>query len=235
MEAKTVLITGASGGLGKRFANALKDKGYNLALHYFENPLEEQSGNAKSYYADISAETDVKSMVSKIISDFGSVDILINNAGISMDAVSWKMPIETWNKVLAVNLTGTFLCIKHTLPFMREKNFGRIINISSVVAETGVSGTVAYSASKSGIFGLTKTVAREVANKNITVNTIALGYFNEGMISQVPENLKSKIISTIPKNELGDTLDIINCINYLIDDNSRYITGQVININGGLY
>ncbi|MGH2574986.1 MAG: SDR family oxidoreductase, partial [Ignavibacteria bacterium] len=149
--------------------------------------------------------------------------------------VSWKLGLDEWNRVLAVNLTGPFLCIKHSLPLMRKNNWGRIINISSVVAQTGVPGTSAYSASKAGIFGLTKSISKEVANKNITVNTIALGYFNEGMIAQVPEELKMQIKSAIPKSDFGDPIDIVNCIHFLIEDTSSYVTGQTININGGLY
>lgn len=244
MPDKNILLIGASGGLGRRFASELAKSGYNLMLHYhdhkeniqlLEEKLKGTGVNYKSYRADISMEDEVKSLVDAAGKDFGGIDILINNAGISIDGVSWKLDVETWNKVIGVNLTGAFLCIKHVLPLMRSRNWGRIINISSVVPQAGVAGTAAYSASKAGIFGLTKSISKEVANKNITINTIALGYFNEGMISQVPEELKKQIKSSIPKNEFGDPIDIVNCIRFLIDENSSYITGQTININGGLY
>ena len=245
MQSRNLLLVGASGGLGKCFATELaKNAQYNLALHYhnhgeniqkLEESLKQTGIKYKSYQADISKEQEVKSLIDSAEKDFGSIDILINNAGISIDSVSWKMSSEIWEEVIGVNLTGAFFCIKHVLPQMRKQNWGRIINISSVVPQVGVAGTAAYSASKAGIFGLTRSIAKEIANKNITINTIALGYFSEGMISQVPEELKKQIKNSIPKNEFGDPLDIVNCIRFLIDDNSSYITGQTININGGLY
>lgn len=240
---KNILLIGASGGLGRRFAVELANSGYNLGLHYhfgLENlnkireNLEKTGINFKFYGADISEENEVKGMIDKFTHDIGDVNILINNAGISLDGVSWKLEIDTWKKVLDVNLTGPFLCIKHVLPSMRSNNWGRIINISSVVAQTGVPGTSAYSASKSGLFGLTKSISKEIANKDITINTIALGYFNEGMIAQVPDELQTILKNNIPKHEFGDPKDITNCIKYLIDETSKYITGQIININGGL-
>lgn len=244
MSGKNILLVGASGGLGKQFAYELAKSGNNIALHYYkhednihklEEKLKEIGAKFRSYQSDVRKEDEVKSLMENAVKDFGNIDVLVNNAGISIDGLSWKLQTETWNEVIAVNLTGTFLCIKHILPHMRERNRGRIINISSVVPQLGVAGTAAYSASKAGIFGLTKSISKEVANKNITINTIALGYFKEGMISQVPDELREKIKNSIPKNDFGDPLDIVNCIRFLMDDNSGYITGQVININGGLY
>ena len=244
MQGKTILLVGASGGLGRRFSTELAKSGYNLALHYhdhkenisaLENSLRVNGCKYESYAADIRYEQEVKNLVEKVVKDFGTIDILINNAGITIDGVSWKMEIDTWDKVIGVNLTGPFLCIKHVLPLMRTLNWGRIINISSVVPQIGVAGTAAYSASKAGISRLTKSIAKELVNKNITVNTIALGYFREGMISQIREDIREQIRNSIPMNEFGDPMDIVNCIRFLIDENSGYITGQTININGGLY
>jgi len=241
---KTILLIGASGGLGRRFSTELGKSGYRLALHYHTHKeniqsIEKELNHAKvtfrTYQADIQDENQISTLVKRANNDFGGIDVLINNAGISKDAMSWKLSLETWNEVLAVNLTGPFLCIKHVLPIMRDRNWGRIINISSVVPQIGVPGTAAYSASKAGISGLTKTIAKEVVNKNITVNTISLGYFREGMISQIPEDIRNKIRDSIPSKEFGDPLDIVNCIKFLINENSGYITGQTININGGLY
>jgi 3-oxoacyl-[acyl-carrier protein] reductase len=241
---RTILLIGASGGLGRRFAAEFGKSGYNLALHYHEHKegtdsiereLKSSNVTLRAYQADIQDESQVASLVKRVNENFGGIDILINNAGITKDAVSWKLRLDIWNEVLGVNLTGPFLCIKHVLPIMREKNWGRIINISSVVPQIGVAGTAAYSASKAGVSGLTKTIAKEVVNKNITVNTIALGYFREGMISQIPEDIRNMIRDSIPKKEFGDPMDIVNCIRFLIDENSSYITGQTININGGLY
>ena len=244
MPSKNVLLIGASGGLGKHFTSGLAKAGYNLALHY--NDREEELKNTvsqlddlkikyKLYKADITSEEDVKAMVAQAETDFGSVDILINNAGISLDGVSWKLNLAAWNKVLAVNLTGPFLCIKHVLPGMKKNNFGRIINMSSVVSQVGVPGTAAYAVSKSGLSGLTKTVSKEVSKSNITVNTISLGYFKAGMLFQISEDLREQIKTTIPKKDFGNPEEIISCILYLCGENSEYITGQTININGGLY
>ena len=174
-------------------------------------------------------------MMGGVISKMGKIDILINAAGVSKSAVSWKTPLDDWNETIAINLTGPFLCIKHVIPFMRENNYGRIINISSVVAQSGFPGTVAYSASKAGLIGMVKTIAKEVASKNVTVNNIALGYFNKGMINQIPENLQEDIKETIPKKEFGKINELTNCLAYLSSENSEYLTGQTINLNGGMY
>lgn len=241
---KNILLIGASGGLGKHFANSFAAEGLNLALVYKEHHKEADSLvedvqkhniKAKAYKADITSETDIEKLVSNTVNDFGSIDVLINNAGLSLNAISWKMDIESWNKVIAVNLTGPFLCIKHVIPVMKKNGWGRIINISSVVAQIGVPGTVAYSVSKAGLEGLTKTVSKEMAKLNITINNISLGYFNAGFLYQIPEDLRNQIKDTIPKKEFGNPQEIVECMKFLISRNSSYITGQTININGGLY
>src|SRR5205085_4035033 len=183
---KNILLIGSSGGLGKHFTLGLSKAGFNMALHYNdkEDELKTVTGQLKdtgikynTYKADITSEHDVIEMVKKVENDFGSIDVLINNAGISLDGVSWKLELDAWNKVLAVNLTGPFLCIKHVLPGMKKNNWGRIINMSSVVSQDGVPGTAAYAVSKSGLSGLIKTVSKEVSKNNITVNSSSLGYF----------------------------------------------------------
>ena len=235
---------GSSGGLGKHFASGLAEQGHNLALHYNENSkaaetllndLKKYNVKAASFKADISSESDVSKMVSDVISEFGSIDVLINNAGLSINSVSWKMDLESWNKVIAANLTGPFLCIKHVLPHMRKSGWGRVINISSVVGLMGIPGTIAYASSKAGLEGLCKTVSKEVAKQDITINNIALGYFEAGLLYQIPEDLRNQIRESIPKKTFGDPMEIIRCMLYLIGENSSYITGQTININGGLY
>jgi 3-oxoacyl-[acyl-carrier protein] reductase len=241
---KNVLLIGASGGLGKHFTLGLAKAGYNMALHYFSHPQninELESGlhdlniKFKPYNADISNENEVSNLIRNVNSDFGSIDVLINNAGISIDGVTWKLDIDSWNKVMNVNLTGPFLCSKHVLPLMKAQNWGRIINISSVVPQIGIPGTVAYSVSKSGLTGLTKTIAKEVVKNNITANQISLGYFNAGMLYRIKEEIRNQIKESIPKKEFGNPDEIINCILFLLSDNASYITGQNININGGLY
>lgn len=239
---QTILLTGASGGLGHHIATALAKAGYNLALHYNEgktkietllDELKEFKTQCKSYKADITSEQQVEAMMKNVYEDFRTIDVLINNAGVSINGISWNMDLAQWNQTLAVNLTGPFLCIKHILPIMRKNNFGRIINISSVVAQIGVAGTVAYSASKAGLTGLTKAISKEVVKNNITINTLSLGYYDAGILYQIPEELRQKIKESIPKNEFGNPDEIVKAIFYLCDAN--YITGQIININGGLY
>ncbi len=244
MIGKNVLLIGASGGLGRHFALGLANAGYNLILHY--NKSEEKTKNLTDelknfpikfteHKADISNEEEIESMVKKTADELGSIDVLINNAGISIDGMSWKLGLDAWNKVISVNLTGPFICIKHVLPIMRKNKWGRIINITSVVPQIGVPGTIAYSASKAGLNGITKSVSREVINYNITINQIALGYFNAGMLFQIPEETREQIKATIPKKEFGNPEEIVRCILYLCGDKANYITGQTININGCLF
>jgi 3-oxoacyl-[acyl-carrier protein] reductase len=241
---RNILLVGASGGLGKHFATGMAEQGYNLAIHYKENSsaaekltdeLTKYGIQASSFKADITNENDVSKMISEVLNKFGTIDILINNAGLSINSLTWKMDVDSWNKVLGVNLTGPFLCIKHALPNMRKSGWGRIVNISSVVGLMGVPGTVAYGVSKAGLEGLCKTVAKETAKQDITINNIALGYFEAGLLYQIPEDIRNQIKETIPKKEFGDPKEIIKCMLYLIGDNSSYITGQTISINGGLY
>jgi NAD(P)-dependent dehydrogenase (short-subunit alcohol dehydrogenase family) len=174
-------------------------------------------------------------MVELILSKFGKVDVLINNSGISRNAVTWKTTDADWEETLLVNLTAPFKLCRAFIPAMRKQNGGSIINITSVVAQTGVVGTAAYAASKAGLIGLTKTMAKELAPNNIGVNALSLGYFEKGMISNVPEDLKNEIVAQIPMKKLGSVQTICKTISWLIDDETSYVTGQVINLNGGLH
>lgn len=249
MSFKNVLLTGASGGLGKYISLHLAQSGFNLALQYnnSQNKMDECINELKNstalksgtkiitYKADITDELSVKDLTGKIKEELGSIDILINNAGLSINAVSWKLNLDDWNKVLNVNLTGPFLCTKHVLPLMKENKYGRIIYISSVVSQIGVAGTAAYSASKAGLIGLCKTVSKEIIRNNITANVISLGYFDAGLLYQIPEEIRNQIKESIPVKEFGNPADVSECIKYLCSDNSRYITGQTINLNGGLF
>lgn len=246
---KNVLLTGASGGLGKYISQHLAQSGFNLALQYNKNPekleqsIHEMKNNGslkpgaviKSYRSDITDETSVKQLTEKVKEELGSIDILINNAGLSINAVSWKLKLEDWNNVLNVNLTGPFLCTKYVLPYMKENKFGRIIYISSVVPQIGVAGTAAYSASKAGLYGLCKTVSKEIIRNNITANLISLGYFDAGLLYQIPEEIRIQIKESIPLKEFGNPAEVSECVKYLCSENSRYITGQTLNLNGGLF
>ncbi|MCC7158255.1 MAG: SDR family oxidoreductase [Ignavibacteria bacterium] len=244
MSNKNVLIIGASGGLGEYITKELAAAGYNLALHYnngfkkleavFES-IKEQDIKHKIYKADITSENEITEMIRKIKEDFGTIDILINNAGISINGMSWKLSADDWNKVIAVNLTGPFLCTKHVLPVMKENKFGRIIFMSSVVPQIGVIGTSAYAATKAGLGGLSKTISKEVIKNNITSNLISLGYFDAGLLYQIPEDIRGHIKETIPLKEFGNPLDVVECIKFICSRNSGYLTGQTINLNGGLF
>lgn len=235
MAKKTILIIGSSGGLGSSIATSFDETKYNIALHYYSNPFPIQSKSYKAYQADITVESEVESLVAKVISDFGSIDIVLNNAGITISEMSWKTNLSNWDKTIAINLTGPFLVTKHVLPHMRANNFGRIIYMSSIVAQTGYVGASAYAASKSGLFGLAKTISKEVANKGITVNAVALGYFNAGMIDDVPKEMQEQLKEAIPVSALGKPQELAELVKYIISENASYLTGQTINLNGGLY
>ncbi len=244
---RTVLLTGASGGLGKYYAEALAKEGYSLALQYntgkekigeLLKSLESFKVRVKAYRADITSEQQACSLVADALKDFGSIDILINNAGISIDGTVRNLTLKQWNDTLAVNLTAPFLLAREVLPLMKKNNFGRIINISSVVAKTGVPGTAAYAASKAGLEGFTKATAKEAAKNNITVNTLCLGYFNTGttgMLHRIPADLREKIQHSIPKDEFGNPSEAARCIIYLCSEQASYMTGQTLHLNGGLY
>ncbi len=237
MTPRNILLIGSSGGLGTGLSRHLSKQGHQLALHYFKHKpvLDPTTKNMRTYTADITKEDQIAAMIKQIQGDFGSIDVVINNAGVSKSAMSWKMSLDDWNETLAVNLTGPFLVSKYVLPKMREKKSGRIINISSVVAQTGFAGTAAYAASKAGLQGLVRSIAKEVAGTGITVNSIALGYFDQGMIHQVPENLVTDLVHQIPVGKLGSIDELGGLVDYLISDSSSYLTGQTIQLNGGLY
>ncbi|HNQ12037.1 MAG TPA: SDR family NAD(P)-dependent oxidoreductase [Bacteroidia bacterium] len=235
---KVALITGSSGGLGTALAQGLAKAGYSLALFYLQNEpsptlLTDQS--ISLHKVDLRDEDQIQKGINDAIQQHGKIDVLINNAGVNYNAISWKIDLQRWNDTLAVNLTAPLLCSKYVIPIMKQNQFGRIINISSIVASTGVAGASAYAASKSGLWGLTKSLALETAKTNITVNQISPGYFNTGMISELNSEQTNEIINKIPKKILGDPLNIINCLLYLLQEQSNYITGQNIHINGGLY
>ncbi|MDR3258014.1 MAG: SDR family oxidoreductase [Fusobacteriaceae bacterium] len=246
-EGKVVLITGATGGLGSAIARTLAEEGASIAINYINvgdletmaKELEKEmtvkfGGKHKAYAADVTKEEEVSSMIENIVKDFGRLDVLVNNAGISINYTSWKYPAEEWQKVIAINLNGAFYCTKHALIPMREQQYGRIISISSVVGITGARGTVAYGATKAALIGMTKTIAREVAQKGITANCLAPGYINAGIMNNVPDKFRDEdVIPSIPMGHLGDTDDIAKAIAFLGSDDAKFITGQVLCVDGG--
>ena len=236
MDKKVILITGASGGIGRELALFFNKEQHHLILHSFHNDVNIQSSeNCTFLKADLSKPYEIDQMVDAILAKYGKIDVLINNSGISRNSVTWKTNDEDWDETIRVNLTAPFKLCRAFIPAMRKQNSGSIINITSVVAQTGVVGTAAYAASKAGLIGLTKTMAKELAPNNINVNALSLGYFECGMISDVPDDLKNEIVNNIPMKRLGSVETICKTVAWLIDKDSVYVTGQVINLNGGLY
>ena len=235
MEQKVILITGATGGLGTAMVKHFEQQNVRLALHTFQQDPFEVACEHAWFKADLRDARQIETLCASVIANFGRIDVLINNAGISRNGMSWKLSQADFDEVIAVNLTAPFGMIKGCLPTMRIQNSGRIISISSVVAQTGMPGTVAYAASKAGLLGITKTVAKETATSGITVNALALGYFDQGMISDLTEEQQQAIIQLIPQQKLGSTEAIMGTLDWIISDNSSYVTGQTISINGGLH
>lgn len=243
LKGKTVLVTGASRGIGRSIALAFAKEGANLVINYTSNQaaaeavVEEIQGfnvKALAVQADISKEEDVSSLMEEIKDNFGGVDILVNNAGVTKDNLFVRMKEEDWDRVIDVNLKGTFLCSKAVVRQMIRQKYGRIINMSSVVGVLGNPGQANYCASKAGVIGFTKALAREVATKNITVNAIAPGFIETDMTDVLPENIKEALIDSIPMKKYGKPEDISNLVVFLSSDKASYITGQVIHVDGGM-
>ncbi len=235
MEEKVILLTGASGGLGSELAKLLA-KNNKLILQYNSRQIDlPESDKVLHVKADLTEPEQLSSIVSKGLERFGRIDVLINNAGVSESGVSWKTSAESWRRTMQVNLDAPFYLSQTVIPLMRAQKFGRIINISSVVAVTGVVGTSAYAASKAGLLGLTKTLAKELSGFGITAHAIALGYFDRGMISDVPENQLNELKEQVPLKRLGSPKEIFKTIEWLMTEEGGYMSGQTVHLNGGLY
>jgi 3-oxoacyl-[acyl-carrier protein] reductase len=238
-------VTGSSRSIGKGIAIAFAKEGAKTVINYRsqEEAAKETANEIVEKYhseveivkADVTEEKEVVEMIKKTKEHFGKVDILVNNAGVHRDHVIWKMDRNIWDEVMSTNLTGAFLCTKHVVPVMREQSWGRIINISSVVGQIGIFGASNYATSKSGLFGFTKAVAMEVADRNITVNCIALGYIEAGMNLRLPEEMRQRVLRAIPMKRFGKIEEVTGPIVFLCTDEASYITGQIIHINGGYY
>ena len=242
---KVCIVTGSSRGIGRGIATAFAKEGAKIVINYRsqEDVAKETAGEIDEKYgteieivrADVSKEEEVVEMVERTRKRFGTVDVLVNNAGVHKDSVVWKMDVNVWEEVMSTNLTGTFLCTKHVVPIMRERNWGRIVNVSSVVGQIGLFGASNYAASKSGLFGFTKSVAREVANRNITVNCVAFGYIETGMNLRLAEETRQKVLQDISMKRFGKDEEVSGPIVFLCTNEAAYITGQIIHINGGYY
>ena len=242
---KNALITGASRGIGAAIAYKLAQAGANVVINYNQNqqPASELTNKIKSdfnitpllFKANISNLQEVKQMKEFIHSNLGKIDILINNTGINKDKLLRNLTDEEWLDVINVNLNGVFYVTREFIGDMIEKRYGRIINISSIVALSGSAGQTNYCASKAGIIGFSKALAREYAKRNITVNVVAPGYIETDMTNKLPEKIKESIINSIPLGRTGKPEDVANLVAFLASDLASYITGEVINISGGLY
>jgi len=239
---RVVVVTGSARGIGRVIALEFAKEKANVVVNDVIDgtPIVEEitktGGKAIFVKANISQEEETEQLVEETVEKFGRIDILINNAGITRDALIHKMSEEDWNNVIDVNLKGTFNCSKAAAKFMMEQKYGRIISISSVVGQAGNVGQTNYAASKAGIIGLTKALALELARYgDITANVVAPGYVNTEMTRKVPEKILQRVIERIPFHRLAEPEEIAHLVVFLASDKARYITGQVVAINGGLY
>ncbi|AVQ36398.1 3-oxoacyl-[acyl-carrier-protein] reductase [Staphylococcus kloosii] len=241
---KSALVTGASRGIGRSIALQLAEEGYNVAVNYAgskekaEAVVEEiKAKNVESFaiQANVADGNEVKAMIKEVVNQFGSVDVLVNNAGITRDNLLMRMKESEWDDVIDTNLKGVFNCIQKVTPQMLRQKSGSIINLSSVVGAVGNPGQANYVATKAGVIGLTKSSARELASRNITVNAVAPGFIVSDMTDALSEELKSQMLEQIPLSRFGDDTDIANTVAFLASDKAKYITGQTIHVNGGMY
>ena len=236
---KKILITGATGGIG----NALVEKFNNLGASIFATGTnEEKLHNLKKNYPNINIEKfqldshdKIESFIDTVNEKLGGLDILVNNAGITLDNLSIRLTEENWKKVLDINLTSSFLMCKYSIKKMLKKKYGKIINITSIVGHTGNLGQANYAASKAGIVAYSKSLAIEYAKKNINVNCVSPGFIKTDMTEKINEEFKKSLISKIPSGDLGTGEDVSNCVAFLASDMAKYINGETIHVNGGMY
>ena len=240
---KVALVTGASQGIGRATSVALAEAGAKVAvaasgaekLASVAAEIKQAGGEALAVPLDVADPEQVKNAFKQVLQQFGRLDILVNNAAITHDTLALRMKLEDWESVLRTNLTGAHLCIQQALGAMLKQRSGRIINLTSVVAETGNAGQANYVASKAGLIGLTRAIAVEVASRSITVNAVAPGFIETPMTDPLPAELKEKMKSMIPLARFGKDREIATTIVFLASDEAGYITGQVLDVNGGMY
>lgn len=240
---KVAIVTGGTRGIGRAIALKLANKGTNIVINYRNSDkeaeelkaiLEEKGVKVLTVKCDISNFEDSKNLMNKCKEVFGKIDILVNNAGITKDTLIMRMKEEDFDSVIDVNLKGTFNCAKHASAIMLKQRFGKIINMTSVVGIAGNAGQVNYAASKAGVIGLTKSLAKELGSRGITVNAVAPGFINTDMTASLSEKVKEEASKNIPLKRLGDPEDVANLVGFLASDAANYITGQVINVDGGM-
>ncbi|WP_408071846.1 3-oxoacyl-[acyl-carrier-protein] reductase [Butyrivibrio sp. JL13D10] len=242
--ARTVIVTGGSRGIGRAIATGFAQKGYNVVVSYAGNEaaaeetkklcMENGAAEVVLYKGDVSDENSCEELVKNVTDKFGQIDVLVNNAGITRDGLLARMSAEDFDSVIATNLRGAFLMSKLVSKPMMKQRYGRIVNISSVVGVHGNAGQANYSASKAGIIGMTKSIAKELASRNITVNAVAPGMIATDMTAVLTDAQKDKIKASIPAKRMGEPEDVAGAVLFLADENSGYITGQVLGVDGGL-
>lgn len=238
---RVVLVTGATGGLGTAMCKKLYEDGYQVVANYhteskaiaWKEKLKNEGYDINIFYGDVSDFESCGSMIEKITTEIGQIEIIVNNAGITRDGGFRKMTYENWRAVISTNLDRVFNCTRHVINSMIDNGWGRVINISSVNGQRGQFGQANYSAAKAGVHGFTKTLAMEVANKGVTVNTISPGYIGTDMVMAVKEEIRNQIIAQIPVGRSGGTDEVAHLVSFLASDNASFITGANLSINGG--
>jgi len=243
MAQRIACVTGASRGIGRQIALTLARDGIKIIVASNEKENNEKvaeeiragGGEAVTEFLDLSQPDQIKGVFKKMVAEAGKIDILVNNAGITKDGLAARMKQEAWNLVLQINLSGAFLCTQAALPSMMKQRWGRIVNMASVVGQMGNPGQANYVASKAGLIGLTKSIAREVASRNITVNAVAPGFVETDMTKALPEEVREAMLKMIPLQRMAQPSDIAAAVRFLVSEDAAYITGQVLGVNGGMY
>jgi len=242
-EGRVALVTGGTRGIGAAITKLLSESGAAVAAGYnrgkesaekFANEMSGKGAKISVHQGRVDDADDCNRVVREVMERFGRIDFLVNNAGITIDKTVRKMSVDDWRQVLNVNLSGAFQMTKATLEHMIERGSGRVVNISSVIGETGNIGQANYAASKAGLFGFSKSLALELAQRGITVNCVAPGFIETEMVAAIPENVLAKVVEKIPQRRLGRPEEVARVVRFLLEDESSYITGAVYSINGGL-
>ncbi len=242
-EGKTAIVTGASRGIGREIAILLGAEGARVAVNYSGSKekaeevvelIKQSGGDAFAIQANVSDAEQVKQMIDETLKSFGSIDMLVNNAGITRDNLLMRMKEDEWDDVININLKGVFLCTKAVTRQMMKQRAGKIVNLASIVGVIGNPGQANYVAAKAGVIGLTKTTARELATRNITVNAVAPGFITTDMTDALPDSVKEQMLAQIPLGKLGSAEDVAGAVAFLLSDDANYITGQTIHVDGGM-
>ncbi len=242
LQGKTAIVTGAAQGIGRAIAECLAQAGADIAVADLDpgrstetvGSVEKLGRKALNIKVNVADANDTKAMVEQVLKAWGKVDILVNNAGITRDGLLLRMKEDDWNLVLQINLNGTFNCTKAVLQPMTKQRYGRVVNIASIVGVIGNAGQANYSASKAAVIGFTKTVGREYASRNVTVNAVAPGFIDTAMTHGLPAEVKDTLMKQIPLGRLGTPADVAAAVRFLVSEEAAYITGHVLHVNGGM-